>query len=99
MIVYLAYQIMGDRNRVQSDGFLLRVSAEIPKDPIVLGFHLPEVRQYTELVLIENFFAKLKPYRALTTRYDKLSVNCLGGIPASLDRGGYHKRISMICPG
>lgn len=30
--------------------------------------------------LIENFFAKLKQYRALATRYDKLKVNCLGAI-------------------
>lgn len=30
--------------------------------------------------LIENFFAKLKQYRALATRYDKLKVNFLGAI-------------------
>jgi transposase len=30
--------------------------------------------------LIENFFAKLKQYRALATRYDKRAVNFLGAI-------------------
>lgn len=30
--------------------------------------------------LIENFFAKLKQYRAIATRYDKLASSFLGGI-------------------
>ncbi|HEY9906518.1 MAG TPA: transposase, partial [Thermosynechococcaceae cyanobacterium] len=30
--------------------------------------------------LIENFFAKLKQYRAIATRYDKRKVNFLAGI-------------------
>jgi transposase len=30
--------------------------------------------------LIENFFAKLKQYRAIATRYDKLALNFLAGI-------------------
>ena len=30
--------------------------------------------------LIENFFAKLKKYRAIATRYDKTAVNFLGSI-------------------
>lgn len=30
--------------------------------------------------LIENFFAKLKQYRAIATRYDKLATSFLGGI-------------------
>jgi transposase len=30
--------------------------------------------------LIENFFAKLKQYRAIATRYDKRSRNFLGAI-------------------
>jgi transposase len=30
--------------------------------------------------VIENFFAKLKQYRAIATRYDKISVNFLGAI-------------------
>ena len=30
--------------------------------------------------VIENFFAKLKHYRAIATRYDKTACNFLGGI-------------------
>jgi transposase len=30
--------------------------------------------------LIENFFAKLKQFRAVATRYDKLAINFLAGI-------------------
>lgn len=30
--------------------------------------------------LIENFFAKLKQFRAIATRYDKTAVNFLGAI-------------------
>ena|GEM_PF-7095670 len=30
--------------------------------------------------LIENFFAKLKQYRAIDTRYDKTTLNFLGAI-------------------
>ena len=30
--------------------------------------------------LIENFFAKLKQYRGITTRYDKLAINFLSAI-------------------
>ena len=30
--------------------------------------------------LVENFFAKLKQFRGIATRYDKRSVNFLGGI-------------------
>lgn len=30
--------------------------------------------------LIENFFAQLKQYRAIATRYDKLAASFLGGI-------------------
>jgi len=44
-----------------------------------------EQRDYDEVLykarhLIENFFAKLKQYRGIATRYDKRSVNFLGGI-------------------
>lgn len=36
--------------------------------------------KYQARHLIENFFAKLKQYRAIATRYDKKSRNFLGGI-------------------
>ena len=35
---------------------------------------------YKERHLIETFFAKLKQYRAIATRYDKTSQNFLGAI-------------------
>jgi transposase len=35
---------------------------------------------YKSRHLIENFFAKLKQYRAIATRYDKTSRNFLGAI-------------------
>ena len=35
---------------------------------------------YKACHLIENFFAKLKQYRAIATRYDKTSRNFLGAI-------------------
>lgn len=42
-------------------------------------------RQYDKALykaqhLIENFFVKLKQYRAIATRYDKRAVNSLGAI-------------------
>jgi len=43
--------------------------------------HLREYNQelYKARHLIENFFAKLKQYRAIATRYDKRARNFLGG--------------------
>ena len=35
---------------------------------------------YKERHLIENFFAKLKQFRAIATRYDKRAINFLAGI-------------------
>ena len=35
---------------------------------------------YKDRHLIENFFAKLKQYRAIATRYDKTASNFLGAI-------------------
>ena len=39
---------------------------------------------YTSRHLIENFFAKLKQYRAIATRYDKTSKNFQGAIHLAL---------------
>ena len=38
---------------------------------------------YKERHLIENFFAKLKQYRAIATRYDKTACNFLGAVYAA----------------
>lgn len=44
-----------------------------------------EPREYDKYLyqarhVIENFFAKLKQYRAIATRYDKTAINFLGSI-------------------
>lgn len=44
-------------------------------DPIEYDKDLYKARH-----LMENFFAKLKQYRAIATRYDKTSQNFLGAI-------------------
>jgi transposase len=44
----------------------------------VMRPHDPDL--YKERCLIENFFAKLKQYRAIATRYDKTARNFLGAI-------------------
>lgn len=38
--------------------------------------------------LVENFFARLKQYRAIATRYDKTACNFLGAI---------HMAAAMVC--
>jgi len=35
---------------------------------------------YKDRHLIENFFAKIKQYRAIATRYDKIQTNFMGAI-------------------
>ena len=45
------------------------------KEPRAYDEHLYKARH-----LIENFFAKLKQYRAIATRYDKTARNFLGAI-------------------
>ena len=39
-----------------------------------------DVELYKDRHLIENFFSKIKHYRAIATRYDKLDVTFLAGI-------------------
>jgi transposase len=48
------------------------------KRPRPYDRHLYEARH-----LIENFFCKLKQFRAIATRYDKRAVNFLAGIYAA----------------
>lgn len=50
-------------------------SKENRKEPIEYDRHLFKARH-----LIENFFQKLKQYRAIATRYDKTARNFLGAI-------------------
>jgi transposase len=43
---------------------------------------------YKERHLIENFFAKLKQFRAIATRYDKRAINFLAGIYLAASSSG-----------
>jgi len=52
-----------------------RESRESRKNPPTIDGHL-----YKERHLIENFFVKLKQYRAITIRYDKTARNFLAAI-------------------
>lgn len=45
------------------------------KQPREFDRHLYKAR-----LLIENFFARLKQYRAIATRYDKTACNFLGAV-------------------
>jgi transposase len=45
------------------------------KQPRACDKHLYRARH-----VVENFFAKLKQYRAIATRYDKTACNFLGGV-------------------
>ena len=61
---------------------LLRAGKAVVISPKVSHRHQPSCdRQlYQARHLIENFFARLKQYRAIATRYDKTARNFLGAI-------------------
>ena len=56
------------------------VTAVIPPKANRLQPRPYDTHLYQARHLIENFFAKLKQYRALATRYDKRAVSFLGAI-------------------
>ncbi len=71
---YDAYERV--RNRLKEKGCVAVIpSRKNRKIPIELDTELYKARH-----LIENFFAKLKQYRAIATRYDKTAQNFLGAI-------------------
>jgi transposase len=64
----------------------LRAAGIIPVIPSVPGRSIRRAYDrdlYKERHLIENFFCKLKQFRAVATRYDKRAVNFLAGIYAA----------------
>jgi transposase len=64
------------RQRLEEQGCEAVIpSKENRKDPYPYDKELYKARH-----LIENFFAKLKQYRAIATRYDKTACNFLGAI-------------------
>jgi transposase len=54
--------------------------AVIPSNPTRKQLREYDRHLYQARHLIENFFAKLKQYRAIATRYDKTAGNFLGAI-------------------
>lgn len=64
----------------------LLAAGKTPVIPSVPGRKAPRTYDrelYKERHLIENFFCKLKQFRAIATRYDKRAINFLAGIYAA----------------
>jgi transposase len=64
----------------------LRAAGITPVIPSVPGRSIRRAYDrdlYKERHLIENFFCKLKQFRAIATRYDKRAVNFLAGVYAA----------------
>jgi len=64
----------------------LRAAGITPVIPSVPGLSIRRAYHrdlYKERHLIENFFCKLKQFRAVATRYDKRAVNFLAGVYAA----------------
>ena len=47
--------------------------------------------------LVEDFFAKLKPFRAMATRHDKTARNFLGGVHRAATLVGLDRRHAIVC--
>jgi transposase len=80
-----AEAMLGDK-AYDADERVIKVLEERGITPVIPSkSNRKEPRHYDTFLykarhLVENFFAKLKQYRALATRYDKRSANFLGGI-------------------
>lgn len=64
----------------------LLAAGKTPVIPPMPGRKTPRLYDkalYAARHLIENFFCKLKQFRAIATRYDKRAINFLGGIYAA----------------
>jgi transposase len=64
------------RNKLKEKG----IQAVIPSKKNRINILKYDKELYKSRHLIENFFAKLKQYRAIATRYDKTARNFLGAI-------------------
>jgi transposase len=56
------------------------IQAVIPSKKNCLVPHPYDKHLYKARHLIENFFAQLKQFRAIATRYDKRAINFIGAI-------------------
>ena len=77
--------LLGDKGYDADERVITKLTAQGKTAVIPPRRNRKECRTYdTHLYkarhLIENFFARLKQYRAIATRYDKLAVNFLGAI-------------------
>jgi transposase len=64
----------------------LLAAGKTPVIPSVPGRKQPrpyDRELYKERHLIENFFCRLKQFRAIATRYDKRAINFLAGVYAT----------------
>ena len=80
-----AEALLADKAYDAEDRVLKKLEAKNCKAVIPPKSMRKEQRAYDRVLyqarhLIENFFAKLKQYRAIATRYDKTARNFLGGI-------------------
>ena len=77
--------LLADKAYDASERVLKRLEAQQCEPIIPPKSNRKEQRSYDQELykarhLIENFFAKLKQYRAIATRYDKTAQNFLGAI-------------------
>ena len=77
--------LLADKAYDANDRVLAKLEAKNCEAVIPPKSNRKNERKYDKILyearhLIENFFAKLKQYRAIATRYDKKARNFLGGI-------------------
>ena len=80
-----AAALLADKAYDAEDRVLKRLETKKCKAVIPAKSMRKEQRTYDRVLyqarhLIENFFAKLKQYRCIATRYDKTARNFLGGV-------------------
>nr|WP_246067921.1 IS5 family transposase [Legionella geestiana] len=80
-----AKALLADKAYDADERVLAKLEAQNCQPVIPPKSNRKEQRKYDELLyqarhLIENFFAKLKQYRAIATRYDKKARNFLGAV-------------------
>lgn len=80
-----ANALLADKAYDADERVLLKLDAKNCQAVIPPKSNRKTPREYDKILyqarhLIENFFAKLKQYRAIATRYDKRAQNFLGGV-------------------
>ena len=83
--VLVADTVLGDKGYDADERVIQRLEAQGQTAVIPPRRNRTTLREYDKELykarhLIENFFAKLKQYRGIATRYDKRAVHFLGAI-------------------